>query len=559
MPYQMDYLEPAPLDERAEQVMVPMRDGVHLATDVYLPPAPGRLPAVLVRLPYDKCARYTFMPQIAPYVMDRGYALVVQDVRGKFRSEGDTMPFAYEIEDGYDTLEWIVAQPWSDGVVGMWGDSYYGYTQWAAVASGHPALRAIVPRVTSTDFMDSLHWWGDAVLQLYGADYLAHFWVDRSIYDFPVDFDCRPLARIFDEGFEAIGRRSRAFDELMLNRRPGGLALWPAGRHPYECQKVPALHSVGWFDNVMPYSMRDYVALTAMPERSALQYLHAEPIDHENYRLEDVPIKPEDDHDDNDAAMERLIPRLMKPGVDFFDVFLRGRERPEAFPRARWRTGHGDWAEASTWPPEGARELRLYLGAPERTARDAEGGTLAATPESRADRAGWIHDPAQLVPSVTQDPFSILRDWRDESVIEGRRDVLTFTTDEAIAPLHLAGPATAHLVLESTGDTMHVHVKLLDVQPDGAARMLLRGQAFVACAAYGTSVSVGLGHTAYLLQPGHRLRLHVASSDHPLYLWHPGTAEDPWWATMTAQNGQTLHTGGGHGSCLDLMVLKEKE
>ena len=145
MPYQMDYIEPAPLDARAEQAMVPMRDGMRLATDVYLPPRPAGLPAVLVRLPYDKCARYTFMPQIAPFVTDRGYAFVVQDVRGKFRSEGETLPFVHEVEDGYDTLEWIAAQPWSDGAVGMWGDSYYGYTQWAAVASGHPALRPSSP------------------------------------------------------------------------------------------------------------------------------------------------------------------------------------------------------------------------------------------------------------------------------------------------------------------------------------------------------------------------------------------------------------------------------
>ena len=130
---------------------VSTRDGIRLATDIYLPDAPGAMPAVLVRLPYDKCGRYTFMPSIAPLFTERGYAFVVQDVRGKFRSEGDTIAFDHEIEDGYDTIDWIVAQPWCDGNVGMWGDSYYGFTQWAAVASGHPALKAIVPRVTSAD------------------------------------------------------------------------------------------------------------------------------------------------------------------------------------------------------------------------------------------------------------------------------------------------------------------------------------------------------------------------------------------------------------------------
>ena len=124
---------------------------------------------------------------LAPYVTERGYAFVVQDVRGKFRSEGETVPFIHEVEDGYDTLEWVAAQSWSDGSVVTFGDSYYGFTQWAAVASGHPALRAIVPRVTSAD-LATFNWSGEGVTALYGADYLAHYWVDNPIYDFPVDW-----------------------------------------------------------------------------------------------------------------------------------------------------------------------------------------------------------------------------------------------------------------------------------------------------------------------------------------------------------------------------------
>jgi len=100
---------------------------------------------VLVRLPYDKCGRYTFMPQIAPFFLDRGFAFVVQDVRGKFRSEGETIAFVREVEDGADTLDWLASQTWCDGDVGMWGDSYYGFTQWAAVAAF----------TTSSDFLET--------------------------------------------------------------------------------------------------------------------------------------------------------------------------------------------------------------------------------------------------------------------------------------------------------------------------------------------------------------------------------------------------------------------
>jgi putative CocE/NonD family hydrolase len=143
--------EPVPfgaIDERADQVMVSMRDGVRLATDVYLPEQPDHLPTVLIRLPYDKSGRFSFMPQASRLFNERSYAFVVQDVRGKVRSEGPQEPFVHEVADGWDTLEWISAQPWSNGIVGTFGDSYYGFTQWAAAASGHPALRAIVPRVT---------------------------------------------------------------------------------------------------------------------------------------------------------------------------------------------------------------------------------------------------------------------------------------------------------------------------------------------------------------------------------------------------------------------------
>ena len=172
MAVEIESLGPAEVDPRAQQHMVPMRDGVELAIDVYLPDGPGPWPAVLVRLPYDKNGRYCWMPFISRHFTERGYAFLPQDVRGKFRSGGETNAFVHEIDDGYDTIEWITRQPWADGDVGHVGDSYYGFTQWAAVASGHPALRAIVPRVTVADLFD----WLDGVTPLYGAHYMAEFW-----------------------------------------------------------------------------------------------------------------------------------------------------------------------------------------------------------------------------------------------------------------------------------------------------------------------------------------------------------------------------------------------
>ena len=549
----LETLRPAPIDPSAEQVMVAMRDGVRLATDVYLPAAPGRCPAVLVRLPYDKCGRYTFMPQCAPYFTARGYAFVVQDVRGKFRSEGETMPFTHEIEDGHDTLEWITGQSWSNGLIGMFGDSYYGYTQWAAVASGHPALKAIVPRVTSADLKVLTSWWGDTVVPLYGADYLAHYWADPLIYFFEGDYARRPLVEVFDEGFAAIGTRAASFDLMVRMDGPEGFAQYPGG-HPFDRLKVPVLHSVGWFDNILPYSMVDYTLLRARPELADLQYLVADSTDHENYHLREVPVAPENDHDVNDAALAPMLPIYLGPGLEFFDVFLKGEGSAASVPQATWFLGHEEWHTSPSWPPPGARELRLYLGGAERAASGAEGGALLAAPETSAGTARWVHDPDDLVPSTPLNPFAFLLFWPDEREVQSHDDVLTFTTEPMTQPLDLTGPVTAFLRVASSCSSMHVIVKLCDVDPDGAAHMLLRGERRVREPEFGDLVEVSLSHTGHRLQPGHRLRLAVASSDFPLYLPHPGTDESPWFATRGERNEQTLSTGGSTPSYVSLTV-----
>ena len=546
-------IEPAPVDALADQVMVPSRDGVRLATDVYLP-AGNRHPAVLVRLPYDKCGRYTFMPQLAPWFTERGYAFVVQDVRGKFRSEGETVPYVHEVYDGYDTIEWIVRQPWSDGTVGMFGDSYYGVTQWAAAASGHPALRAIVPRVTSADLGATRigTWWDEGVPPLYGADYFAHYWVDRLIYDYPVDWTHRPLAGAFDEAFRKIGARSAAID-MMLGRVP--FDDYPTG-HPFDTVSIPVLHSVGWFDNIMPNSMRDYATLRSRPRQAPGQYLVADATDHENYQLADVPIGPATDHDTDDAALQRLIPVYLGPALDFFDRTLCGRGELAGLAQVRWRLGHDGWHEAGTWPPPGARELRLYL-AGGRAAADAEGGSLTGHADGSRATVRWTHDPDNLVPSTVTDPFAFLREFPDEQAVESRPDVLTFTAEPHSRPLDLAGPVRLRVHAGSSATSMHLHAKLADVAPDGSARMLVRGQAHVQDPDPGEAVEISLGHTGYRLQPGHRLRVHLASSDYPLYLWHPGTGENPWHAVQGQRNEQTLVTGGPEPSHLSITVLGE--
>jgi putative CocE/NonD family hydrolase len=316
------------------------------------------------------------------------------------------------------------------------------------------------------------------------------------------------------------------------------------------------LHCVGWFDNIMPSSMHDYLALRGRPRQAPLQYLSADATDHENYQLADVPITPGKDHDTNDPALQLMLPRYLGPALEFFDLCLRGGDL-SALPPVRWRQGHGGDYAAPQWPPPGARELRLYLAAAPAAHAGPDGGTLAPRPEPARGQARWVHDPADLVPSTVTDPFAFLREFPDERLVQNRHDVLTFTTEPVNTPLDLAGPLSATLSLQTTGPSMHIHVKVCDVDPDGSAHMLTRGQALARDPDPGRPVTVGLGHTGYRLQPGHRLRLQLACSDFPLYLWHPGTSENPWTAVKGQPNEQTVHTGASTASCLSLSVLGE--
>jgi hypothetical protein len=519
-----------------------MRDGVELAIDVYLPDGPGPWPAVLVRLPYDKNGRYCWMPQIAGHFTSRGYAFHVQDVRGKFRSGGEVEAFVHETDDGYDTLEWISHRTWCNGAIGMWGDSYYGFTQWTAVASGHPALRAIVPRVTVADLFE----WLAGVTPLYGAHYLAQYWSDGLTHHWTPDWRHRPLCELFDDAFQAIGSRSRSFDRILAEERgQAPFDLYPGG-HPFDRLRIPTLHGVGWFDNITPAHMLDYERLMADPATAPYQYLHAGSTDHENYRFEDVPIAPSDDHATDDAALERMLPRYLEPALDFFDAFLTGAADPASVPRVRWHLGNDGWHESPSWPPPGAREILLHLAADEE---------LAAEPAAEPRQAAWVHDPADLVPSTVVDPFSFLHEYPDEGEVAARDDVLVFTGEPLPAPLTLAGRVSAHLWVGSDGPAVCLHVKLVDVAPDGGSHILLYGQERLERPGDSTPVEIYLGHTAHRIPAGHRLRLQIASSDYPLFVPHPGTTESPWFAVETALNHQRVRFGGETPSHLSLTVL----
>lgn len=543
------HVGPAPVSPLASPASVRMRDGVHLAADVYLPggdASPGD--TILIRLPYDKSGAYTFIPLIAEHFMSRGYRVVAQDVRGKFRSEGEALLFVNEADDGYDTLDWIANQPWSNGRVAMWGDSYYGYTQWAAVSTGHPALKAIAPRVTGTQLGEpvrrdpesrtsGVEW---AITYLYPLTYFH----SRDAYFWELDHDRRPFSAQVEEVLAELGARSISYDQWYP--RPVHLRRFRAGG-PFDARPVPTLHTIGWWDNCAPLSWADVAEIAQRPAWEHNHFLRIESMDHESFYLDD----PEADRveERSDDQIRAQLPRMLDPALAFFEVFVRGRGAAADIPRVAWNlAGTAGMRTSDTWPPAGAETCTL--------AATASGGLATEAPDA-VTQVTWAHDPADLVPSSAPNAFAFLLDRPDEAPLGARADVLTFTTEPFARRVDFAGPVTVRAGIHSDGPVMDFFVRLLDVAPDGAALRIARGQVQLQDATEPAVVTVDLGQLGYRVEAGHRLRLHVCSSDYPEFIPQPGTGAEPWSAVETRPNRQSVTLGGGDGLAITLTVLKE--
>ena len=547
------HLPPAPVSPLAREARVRTRDGVHLATDVYLPGAPDRADetpgdTVLIRLPYDKSGSYTFIPVIAEHFMRHGYRVVAQDVRGKFRSEGEQLLFVNEVNDGYDTIEWIINQPWSNGRVAMWGESYYGYTQWAAVASGHPALKAIAPRVTGTQLGEPVHRHPDdrtravemGITNMYA---LTHFYANDT-YLWEPDWTRRDFAAQAEAFMAEHGHRATSYDQWVPH--PVSLRRFP-NESPFAGRSVPTLQTIGWWDNCAPLSWRDVAEIQQRPGWDVHHYLRIEAIDHESYRL----LEPPQDRVEarSDAQTRELVARVVDPALEFFEVFVRGEGSARDIPRVTWNlAGTDEMRTAECWPPAGATRVRLFAD---------PHGALALQAPAAAESRSWVHDPLDLVPSSVPDAFSYLLYLPDEAPVGERADVLSFTTAPLAADVELAGAVSASVRAWSTGPVMDVFVRLLDVAPDGTAVRIARGQLQLRNATAPEQLEIAMDQVGYRVAAGHRLRLHVSSSDYPEFIPQPGTGADPWCdGELTERNTQHIALGGPGGLTIELPVLR---
>jgi uncharacterized protein len=547
--------------DAAEEIIT--RDGIRLATDVYLPEVARkngswRFGAVVIRLPYGRRGPVATLPSLATYVTDRGWALIAQDVRGKFDSSGGRHAFVHEIVDTYDTLEWITAQSWSDGRTIAAGDSYYGYTAWAAVAGGHPSVRGVMARVTSPSIRSD--WmYQQGVFRLGNmAEWAASTWMGSEWDDVTLDWTARSHDALLPTAFAGA-----ANDDLNgWATRPAADEWWGACDLDLRrlARPIVAAHVGGWWDLMRRGQLSTWRTLRAA-SASSLHLLRMDDVDHV---LDPVlrPGSPIIDVMADPVLRAARLPSEVQPLLDVIDLVSAGgpdadlSTQPERLVvPARWKRAFGDWEHGAQWPPPGLAPLTLYLGDASQATQTPEGGSLTMNPSAN-EAVTWLHDPRSPVRTVEHDLWRPLMCDADHRTNHERDDVATFTTSTINEVTDLTGAVVLRATTRADAPVAHLMVSLCHVWPDGTATEITEGTVLVHSGGVDVEVAVDLGEIAYRLEPGARLRLAIAGSSYPKYVLNPGTDESPWTAMRRVPARQMLRCG--NATTLTLFQLRSR-
>ncbi|MFB3830013.1 MAG: CocE/NonD family hydrolase [Bryobacteraceae bacterium] len=538
----------------ALHVPVPMRDGVRLFANVFRPDRPGRVPAILYRTPYNKGQGIT--PNYQAFV-ERGYAVVVEDVRGRYESEGVFRPLEQEGRDGYDTIEWIAHQPWCNGNVGMTGGSYVGIVQWKAALENNPHLKAIFPWVSGCDdYRDRFYSTG-------GAMKLGNrlLWMSQNLRapGFVPDFRKfvwhLPL-RTADRA--ATGQTSDMFQQALDHPLWDGFWRRISTREQIAKVRVPVFSAGGWYDN---FVQSDLEAFAALSERSGVHRILIGPWPHDmRQKFPGV-----------DFGADSIVP-LRGLQLEWFDQWLKGKYT-KAASRAPVRIfvmGANRWRDEREWPPARVRYTPMYLESRGRANSLRGDGVLSEKPARKAARDRFTYDPRNPVPTNGGAVCCSARvfPWgpMDQRGIEARQDVLVYTSHPLARDTEVTGPVRVVLWVSTSARDTDFTAKLVDVFPDGAARNLTDGilrlryresleRAVPARPGEVYRITVDAGPTSNVFKKGHSIRLEISSSNFPRFDRNPNTGGRISEETRLVKAAQTVYHGAARPSHLLLPVV----
>jgi putative CocE/NonD family hydrolase len=555
-------------------VMVPMRDGVKLATDIYRPEAEGKFPAILVRLPYGKTEAYCEMPAFGWYFAKRGYVFVVQDVRGKYDSDGVPYPYVNEPDDGYMTQEWIATQPWFNGKIGTLGDSYYAYTQWASAWLRNPHLKTMITVVMATDLYGELYYINGAFSLYTRLGWLYECWGTRTML-FPdikpdlIPINWRYLPLITAD--EAAGQAVKCYKDVI--KHPNRDAYWKgkSNDYPFDQVAVPVLHIAGWYDVILRGQLKDYVAMTkkaATPEARRNQKLVVAAWHHEIGRFgppeergfgpgKDIDFGPNADPDINTLCLR------------WFDYWLKGIDNGimDEPPVRIFIMGENKWRYEKEWPLARTQYTKYYFHSNERAnSMHGDGVLNTNAPQNQEPPDTYIYDPNDPVPSAAEDLWYFLDTVKDQRIIEKRDDVLVYTTPPLKEAVEVTGPLSVKLFASSTARDTDFTGKLVDVHPHGYAQYIQEG---IIRARYRESrenpslidpgkiyeYTIGLWATSNLFKIGHKIRVEISSSNFPRFDRNPNTGHEFGMDAETVKATQKIYHDAKHPSHITLPII----
>ncbi|MBR6219387.1 MAG: CocE/NonD family hydrolase [Clostridia bacterium] len=531
----------------------PMRDGVLLRGDLYRPAGDGRWPVLLLRTVFRKRDMGRSFQQYDPsYYVRRGYAVFIQDVRGLGESDGEFDRFTADGPDGYDTVEWLAAQPWCTGDVGMVGSYYAGYLQLMAALEAPPHLRAICPMQTSVSinrdcdnrgflFASHVGWcMSRLVNRLRDGRYDEATTSEmlpkllKWLGDYPLSqLSVMPLERmpaLRDTPFQLLRDYRRhlleGFDDFDLLHKEGRDADLTGVR-------TPAFYVCGWYD-----SSRTPLIDHCMTQRRAGV----------DSRVLVAPWKPGEPPARPDSALENGVYAvdLQAEIVAWFDHWLKGGPAPKFPPVRCFDISGGAPFEGDRWP-EAPKAARFYL---------TEGGALSEA-AGAPGTASFSHDP--------RNPLPYRGYGRSAPFSDGDGRALLFTSAPLQADLPVCGLVRATVTVSATARDADIMLCLMDVAPDGTCFRVCDGATRASYARGWTreplspgekrEIEVLLGHVRYTLGRGHRLAAEFCGSAFPKYDVNHGTCARPAADGEAVASRTTLHFGGAARAFIDLPVL----
>jgi len=560
-------------------IRVPMRDGVELATDVYMPAEGGPFPTILQRTPYDRGSPGAYSAPDAVYMAQRGYAAVIQDTRGRYDSDGQWYPFINEANDGHDAIEWIAKQPWSTGKVGSTGPSYIGLTQWQEAQGGSKHYIASVPKVAYSNTFHNWVYTGGAFQLAFNLSWSIAMATrtNRSQYMWmPPENHLRNLfwhlpLRTADE---AAGRNIKHWKDWIDHPVYGDYwrGMRPIGEN-YEKASVSAYSMAGWFDVFLQGSLNNFIGMTGKaktPEARKKQKIIVGPWIHmlgnwgSSSTTGDVDFGP------------NCLIDLPAEQARWFDHLLKGEANGiDKEPRVKvFVMGANRWREANDWPiPETKYTPYYFHSGGKANSLTGDGGLSTTAPQAEQPDT-YTYDPMHPVPTAggstccAEDSNPVTMGPRDQRPVEYRHDVLCYTSEPLKKPVEATGPIKVVLYASSSARDTDWVAKLVDVHPSGFAMNVAQG---ILRARYRDSwekpellkpgevykFEIDLWSSSNCFLPGHRIRVDVTSSCFPQFDRNPNTGNEFGKDTKMVAANQTVLHDAKHPSHIVLPVIPE--